>query len=114
MGDGVKRKNSKNEIKKEVLPSELLLGLGIEKEDVLFWVKNDMQSPSSFGESYLVAHKKGIYSIIPDGEVLFKEYSLIDDIFAETYVSSGSIMLCENKEETPFASFSKTSFLLSL
>lgn len=109
MGDGVKRKNSKNEIKKEVLPSELLLRLGIEKEDVLFWVKNDMQSPSSFGESYLVAHKKGIYSIIPDGEVLFKEYSLIDDIFAETYVSSGSIILCENKEETPFASFSLAS-----
>ena len=105
----MRKKNSNTQNKNDVLPIELLSNLGIEKEDVLFWVKNDMASSDSFGESYLIAHKKGIYSIIPNGEVLFKEYSLIEDIFAETYVSSGCIMVCDDGAEAPFAYFSLAS-----
>ena len=84
----------KAEIEKtDFLPDDILEKFNIDRKNVLFFVKCDMSSFDKFGESYCLATNDGVCVIKDSGEFLFKEYRVIEDIFAQTYVSAGSIVI---------------------
>lgn len=89
----------------DFLPDGILEKFNIDRDNVLFFVKCDMSSHDKLGESYVIATDEGVGAISGDEEYIFKKYSDIEDIFAQTYVSAGSIVIIDNGMEMPLASF---------
>ncbi len=84
---------------------ERLEKLGIDKESVIATLETDLARPTSYGKTYLFALADSLCICREDGSFALKLYKDITDIYTDTYVSSGSLILVEGENLSAVADF---------
>lgn len=90
----------------KVILCKKLESLGISADNVKAYLKTDMSLPYSFGDTFLCAFPDSVCVLYEDGRFLLKKYSELSEIYVDSYVSSGMIIISSEREQIPVASFS--------
>ncbi len=85
---------------------ELFKKYSVRVEDIKSFIKCDMKSHNKYGNTWVLLTNDKLVSIGEDGEFIRKNTDEIKDIYVETYVSSGCIILALENEEIAFGYFS--------
>lgn len=89
--------------KNEVI--EKLSSLGIAAGSIIAWLETDMARPYGYGTTTVCALQDSLCVLNEDGSFTFKRYSEITDVYTENYVSSGALILKQDKQQLAIAYF---------
>ncbi len=93
---------------KENLMIDELASFGIEKGDVVLSCECDLSFGGKYGKTLVCVLSDSLCILGDDGSFMRKKYSDIEDIYAESYVASGELIIRENGCEIPITQYTLT------
>ena len=88
--------------------TEKLKSFGIDEKNIVATLTTDLDRPCSYGRTTLCALKDSLCILGEDGSFSLKKYDDITDVYTDTYVSSGSIIIKEGDSLVSVADFTLT------
>ncbi len=95
----------KKEISCEKEVFEKLEKLGINKDGIIATLVTDLDRPANYGKTTVCALEDSLCVIGEDGSFFLKNYKDISDVYTDTYVSSGSLIIREGENLFAIADF---------
>ncbi len=99
-------KNQIEACEKELI--EKLKSFGIDEKSIVATLTTDISRPCSYGRTTLCALKDSLCILGEDGSFSLKKYDDITDVYTDTYVSSGSLIIKEGDSLVSVANFTLT------
>ncbi len=96
-------KNETDYCEKEMF--EKLEKIGIDTSSIIATLVTDLDRPASYGKTTLCALTDALCILGEDGSFILKNYKDISDVYTDTYVSSGSLIIREGEKLSAIADF---------
>ena len=87
---------------------EALEKYGIDKDSIIAVLETDLARPSTYGKTTLYALQDSLCILGENGSFVLKKYNDITDIYTDTFVSSGSLIIREGDSLSAIADFTLT------